>query len=135
MTLKEAPAKVPAASSCQETPPLLDLRRPAPETASPEKTSSPVPAYTMLVALGAKATAPKAREAWSSEIGLKFVPASTVSQRPPWAAPMIQCLKFAGLTAMSPMRPETGCEPAVWPLTMGAGPIGTQTFPGTIAFG
>src|ERR1041385_2331248 len=81
---------------------------------------------------GARARAPIANDGWSSVRGFQVLPASRVSQTPPWAAAIYQWLELEGSTATSAMRPLTGAAGVVSPLAIGAGPMLTHLVPWTV---
>src|SRR5207244_1794097 len=73
-------------ASFQVSPPSLDLKMPQPGEIVLRESSSPVPAHTCSVSLGAIASSPIEIQGWLSNTGRNDVPALVVFQIPP-AAP------------------------------------------------
>src|SRR5437773_12302091 len=82
-------------ASFQVIPPSVDLKRPQPGEIVLRESSSPVPAHTCIVSLGAIASSPIEMQRWLSNTGRNDVPALVVFQIPP-AAPATKNV-FEGL--------------------------------------
>src|SRR5712692_11752136 len=70
----------------QLSPPSVDLKMPQPGEIVLRESSSPVPAQTCVVSLGAMASSPIEMQRWLSNTGRNVVPALVVFQIPPAAA-------------------------------------------------
>src|SRR6266849_1082747 len=81
--------------SFQVSPPSVDLKMPQPGEMVLRESSSPLPAHTCRVSLGAMANSPMEMQRWLSKTGRKEVPALVVFQTPP-AAPAMKNV-FEGL--------------------------------------
>src|SRR5260370_12030587 len=79
----------------QVSPPSVDLKMPQPGEMVLRESSSPLPAHTCRVSLGAMANSPMEMQRWLSKTGRNEVPALVVFQTPP-AAPAIKNV-FEGL--------------------------------------
>src|SRR3990172_2004060 len=75
------------------------------------ESSSPVPAHTMLVSLGAMARSPIEITRSLSKTGRNVVPALVVFQIPPVAAATKNVLDGLGMPSMSVMRPPMVAGP------------------------
>src|SRR5689334_14631659 len=69
-------------------PPSVDLKMPQPGEMVLRESSSPVPAHTCVVSLGAIANSPIDTHRWLSNTGRNDVPALVVFQMPPAAPAM-----------------------------------------------
>src|SRR6266536_2483813 len=86
-------------------PPSVDLKMPQPGEIVLRESSSPVPAHTCIVSLGAIASSPIETHRWLSNTGRKVVPALVVFQMPPAAAAMKNVLDGLGIPATLDVRP------------------------------
>src|SRR2546428_7277700 len=91
--------------SFQVSPPSVDLKMPQPGEMVLRESSSPVPAQTCEVSLGAMASSPIETQRWLSKTGRKVVPAFVVFQIPPAAAATKNVFEGLGIPTTLETRP------------------------------
>src|SRR6267143_4792198 len=89
----------------QVSPPSVDLKMPQPGEMVLRESSSPVPAHTCVVSLGAIATSPIEMQRWLSKTGRKVTPALVVFQTPPAAPALKNVFDGLGMPATLDVRP------------------------------
>src|SRR6267378_4171298 len=89
----------------QVSPPSVDLKMPQPGEMVLRESSSPVPAHTCRVSLGAMASSPMETHRWLSKTGRNDVPALVVFQIPPAAPAMKNVLEGLGIPTTLETRP------------------------------
>ena len=87
------------------SPPSVDLKRPQPGEMVLRESSSPVPAHTCSVSLGAIASSPIAMQRWLSNTGRNVMPALVVFQMPPAAPAMKNVFDGLGMPTTLDVRP------------------------------
>src|SRR2546426_8701498 len=107
-------------ASFQVSPPSVDLKRPHPGEIVLRESSSPVPAQTCGVSLGAIASSPIEMQRWLSNTGRNEVRALVVFQIPPPGAVMKDVFDGLGMPTTLDTRPP-----------MLAGPVLRQRNPAT----
>src|SRR5213593_1634458 len=91
--------------SFQVSPPSVDLKIPHPGEIVLRESSSPVPAHTCCVSLGAIASSPMETHFSVSKTGRKVVPLLVVFQIPPAAAATKNVLEGLGIPTTLETRP------------------------------
>src|SRR5229473_8318194 len=86
-------------------PPSVDLKMPQPGEIVLRESSSPVPAHTCIVSLGAIASSPIETQRWLSNTGRNEVPALVVFQTPPAAPAMKNVVDGLGIPTTLETRP------------------------------
>src|SRR5712691_9846916 len=89
----------------QVSPPSVDLKMPQPGEMVLRESSSPVPAHTCRVSLGAIASSPIETQRWLSKTGRKVMPALVVFQIPPAAPAMKNVFDGLGMPTTLDVRP------------------------------
>src|ERR1041384_6698874 len=92
-------------------PPSVDLKMPQPVEMVLRESSSPVPAHTCVVSLGAMATSPIEMQRWLSNTGRNDVPALVVFQMPPAAPAMKNVVDGLGMPTTLDVRPPIFAGP------------------------
>src|SRR5437660_822684 len=92
-------------ASFQVSPPSVDLKMPQPGEIVLRESSSPVPAHTCSVSLGAIASSPIEMQGWLSNTGRNDVPALVVFQIPPAAPATKNVFEGLGMPATLETRP------------------------------
>src|SRR5213594_5216540 len=92
-------------ASFQVSPPSVDLKMPQPGEIVLRESSSPVPAQTCVVSLGAIASSPIEMQRWLSNTGRNEVPALVVFQIPPAAAATKNVFDGLGMPTTLDTRP------------------------------
>src|SRR6266513_5947890 len=87
------------------SPPSVDLKMPQPGEIVLRESSSPVPAQTCIVSLGAIASSPIAMQRWLSNTGRNVMPALVVFQIPPAAPAMKNVFDGLGMPTTLEVRP------------------------------
>src|SRR5258705_1980680 len=95
----------------QVSPPSVDLKMPQPGEMVLRESSSPVPAHTCIVSLGAIASSPIAMQRWLSNTGRNDVPALVVFQMPPAAPAMKNVVDGLGMPTTLDVRPPMFAGP------------------------
>src|SRR5712691_9080823 len=95
----------------QVRPPSVDLKMPQPGEIVLRESSSPVPAHTCIVSLGAIASSPIETQRWLSNTGRNDVPALVVFQMPPAAPAMKNVVDGLGMPATLDVRPPMFAGP------------------------
>src|SRR5712691_6943168 len=98
-------------TSCQVRPPSADLKMPQPGEIVLRESSSPVPAQTCVVSLGAMASSPIEMQRWLSKTGRNVVPALVVFQIPPAAAATKNVFDGLAMPATLDTRPPMFAGP------------------------
>src|SRR5690349_17847615 len=93
------------------SPPSVDLKMPQPGEMVLRESSSPVPAHTCVVSLGAMATSPLEMQRWLSNTGRNDVPALVVFQMPPAAPAMKNVVDGLGMPTTLDVRPPMFAGP------------------------
>src|SRR5712692_9824577 len=99
--------------SFQVSPPSPDLKRPQPGEMVLRESSSPVPAQTWVVSLGAMASSPIEMQRWLSKTGRNVVPALVVFQIPPAAAATKNVFEGLGIPTTLETRPPMLAGPTL----------------------
>src|SRR5438093_8825107 len=94
-------------------PPSVDLKMPQPGEMVLRESSSPVPAQTCIVSLGAIATSPIAMQRWLSNTGRNDVPALVVFQIPPAAPATKNVFEGLGIPTTLDTRPPMLAGPTL----------------------
>src|SRR2546427_13302780 len=97
----------------QVSPPSVDLKMPQPGEMVLRESSSPVPAHTCVVSLGAMANSPIETQRWLSNTGRNDVPALVVFQMPPAAPAMKNVFEGLGMPATLETRPPMLAGPTL----------------------
>src|SRR5690242_917235 len=92
-------------------PPSVDLKMPQPGEMVLRESSSPVPAHTCIVSLGAMASSPIEMQRWLSNTGRNDVPAFVVFQMPPPAPAMKNVVDGLGMPTTLDVRPPMFAGP------------------------
>src|SRR6266853_684683 len=92
-------------------PPSVDLKMPQPGEMVLRESSSPVPAHTCIVSLGAIASSPIETQRWLSNTGRNEVPALDVFQMPPAAPAMKNVVDGLGMPTTLDVRPPIFAGP------------------------
>src|SRR6266550_4137274 len=100
-------------TSCHVWPPSVDLKRPQPGEIVLRESSSPVPAHTCIVSLGAIASSPIEMQRWLSNTGRNDVPALVVFQIPPAAPATKNVLEGLGMPTTLETRPPMLAGPTL----------------------
>src|SRR5881397_4414053 len=100
-------------ASFQVSPPSVDLKMPQPGEIVLRESSSPVPAHTCSVSLGAIASSPMEMQGWLSNTGRKEVPALVVFQMPPAAPAMKNVFEGLGMPTTLETRPPMLAGPTL----------------------
>ena len=87
------------------SPPSVDLKMPQPGEMVLRESSSPVPAQTCVVSLGAMASSPIDTQRWLSNTGRNVMPALVVFQIPPAAPAMKNVFDGLGMPTTLEVRP------------------------------
>src|SRR5258708_31254810 len=95
----------------QVSPPSVDWKMPQPGEMVLRESSSPVPAHTCVVSLGAIANSPIATQRWLSNTGRNDVPALVVFQMPPAAPAMKKVVDGLGMPTTLDVRPPIFAGP------------------------
>src|SRR6266849_10897795 len=95
----------------QVSPPSVDLKMPQPGEIVLRESSSPVPAQTWVVSLGAMASSPIETQRSLSKTGRNVVPALVVFQIPPAAAATKKVRDGLGMPATLDTRPAMFAGP------------------------
>src|SRR5437764_5282698 len=98
-------------ASFQVSPPSVDLKMPQPGEIVLRESSSPVPAQTCVVSLGAIASSPIEMQRWLSNTGRNEVPALVVFQIPPAAAATKNVFDGLGMPVTLDTRPPMFAGP------------------------
>src|SRR5258708_8855048 len=96
-------------------PPSVDLKMPQPGEMVLRESSSPVPAHTCIVSLGAIASSPIETQRWLSNTGRNDVPALVVFQMPPAAPAMKNVVDGLGMPTTLDVRPPIFAGPIMCP--------------------
>src|SRR3989442_1885501 len=99
--------------SFQVRPPSVDLKMPQPGEMVLRESSSPVPAQTWVVSLGAMASSPIEMQRWLSKTGRNVVPALVVFQIPPAAAATKNVFEGLGIPTTLETRPPMLAGPTL----------------------
>src|SRR5213595_4279329 len=97
----------------QVRPPSVDLKMPQPGEIVLRESSSPVPAHTCIVSLGAIASSPIEMQGWLSNTGRNVVPALVVFQIPPAAPATKNVFEGLGMPATLETRPPMLAGPTL----------------------
>src|SRR5207249_7212919 len=100
-------------ASFQLSPPSVDLKMPQPGEMVLRESSSPVPAQTCVVSLGAIASSPIEMQRWLSNTGRNEVPALVVFQIPPAAAATKNVFDGLGMPTTLDTRPPMLAGPTL----------------------
>src|SRR5205809_5974959 len=100
-------------ASFQVTPPSVDLKMPQPGEIVLRESSSPVPAHTCIVSLGAIASSPIEMQGWLSNTGRNVVPALVVFQIPPAAPATKNVFEGLGMPTTLETRPPMLAGPTL----------------------
>src|SRR5437773_11822912 len=100
-------------ASFQVSPPSVDLKMPQPGEMVLRESSSPVPAQTCVVSLGAIASSPIEMQRWLSNTGRNEVPALVVFQIPPAAAATKNVFDGLGMPTTLDTRPPMLAGPTL----------------------
>src|SRR5437762_565414 len=100
-------------ASFQVIPPSVDLKMPQPGEIVLRESSSPVPAHTCIVSLGAIASSPIEMQRWLSNTGRNDVPALVVFQMPPAAPATKKVLEGLGMPTTLETRPPMLAGPTL----------------------
>jgi len=100
-------------ASFQVSPPSVDLKMPQPGEIVLRESSSPVPAHTCSVSLGAIASSPIEMQGWLSNTGRNDVPALVVFQIPPAAPATKNVFEGLGMPATLETRPPMLAGPTL----------------------
>src|SRR5438093_3112164 len=100
-------------ASFRVSPPSVDLKMPQPGEIVLRESSSPVPAQTCVVSLGAIASSPIEMQRWLSNTGRNEVPALVVSQTPPAAAATKNVFDGLGMPTTRDPRPPMLAGPTL----------------------
>src|SRR5260221_17751 len=95
----------------QVSPPSVDLKMPQPGEMVLRESSSPVPAHTCVVSLGAMPNSPIEPQRWLSNTGRNDVPALVVFQMPPAAPAMKNVVDGLGMPTTLDVRPPMFAGP------------------------
>src|SRR5881392_402438 len=100
-------------ASFQVSPPSVDLKMPQPGEIVLRESSSPVPAQTCVVSLGAIMSSPIEMQRWLSNTGRNEVPALVVFQIPPAAAATKNVFDGLGMPTTLDTRPPMLAGPTL----------------------
>src|SRR5256885_15117754 len=100
-------------ASFQVSPPSVDLKMPQPGEIVLRESSSPVPAHSCSVSLGAIASSPIEMQGWLSNTGRNDVPALVVFQIPPAAPATKNVFEGLGMPATLETRPPMLAGPTL----------------------
>src|SRR5256885_4393333 len=100
-------------TSFQVRPPSVDLKMPHPGEIVLRESSSPVPAHTCIVSLGAIASSPIDMQRWLSNTGRNDVPALVVFQMPPAAPARKNVFDGLGIPTTLETRPPMLAGPTL----------------------
>src|SRR5947208_15943808 len=100
-------------ASFQVSPPSVDLKMPQPGEIVLRESSSPLPAQTCVVSVGAIASSPIEMQRWLSNTGRNEVPALVVFQIPPAAAATKNVFDGLGMPTTLDTRPPMLAGPTL----------------------